>query len=95
MIVIQEEFAPRGIAKPVEMRGRIDDIGDEDGGEHAIPIGWRRIDPRTGELDGLVSLVTDNPGIVTGGNVIDIIHAEFAHFAGFRFHAQRTFEHDA
>jgi len=86
MVMLQEQLAPGRIAKPPEMRGRVHDIGAQHRGEHAISVGRRREDPGARELDRLERLIPDYRGIVTGRNVIDVVHSDFAHLAGVGFH---------
>src|SRR6202035_2548642 len=58
MVMLQQQLAPGRVAKPPQMRGRVHDIGAQYRGEHAIAVGWRRINPGTRELDRLERLVS-------------------------------------
>src|SRR4029077_731681 len=64
-VVLEEQLAPSGIAKLLQMRSGLHDIGAKDGGEHALSIGRCGEDPRARELDCLERLVPNHPRVVT------------------------------
>jgi hypothetical protein len=86
--MLQEQLAPSLIAKPLEMRGRVYDIGAQHRGEYAISMRWCRIKPRAREFDCLERLVAGHGRVMTRRNVIDIVDAELAHLASVTLHPQ-------
>jgi len=95
LVVLQKQLAPGGIAKPPELRGRVHNVGEEHGREHAVAVCRRAEDAGACELDCLVRLVPDDRGIVTRRNVVDVVDSEFAHVARVGLHTQATPEDDA
>ena len=87
-VMRQQQLAPGGIPEPLKLRSRVHDIGEEHGGEHAIPISRRGKDPRASELDCLERFAPDNPGIVTGRNVIDIVDHQVGRLTRIALHME-------
>jgi hypothetical protein len=81
MVVLEEQFAPGGVAQASQMYGRVHDIRAEQRGKHPIPVGRRSKKARTRELDRLERFVADYQSIVTGENVINVVDPDFVYFA--------------
>jgi hypothetical protein len=95
LVVLEEQFAPGGVAQAPQMRGRVHNIGAEQRGQHAIPVGGRSKKSRTRELDRLEGFVADCQGIVTRENVIDVVDPDFVYLARVRLDAKSSPEDHA
>src|ERR1700722_8811178 len=87
-VMLQQQLAPGKIAKPAQMRSGLHDIGAEHRGEHALSVGGRGEDSCAREFDRFERLVPNDPRIVTGWEVVNIVDAHFARLARIAFQMQ-------
>ena len=75
-VVPLQRRPPRDVSDFLGARGRIDDVGHNDGCQH--PVSSRRRGPPmcADPVDRLVRLVADNPRVVTGGHVDHVVRAD-------------------
>ena len=93
--MLEQQLAPGRIAEALEVRGRIHDIGEEQRGERAISVGRSGVEAGAGELECLERFVSDNPGVMTGREVVHVVNSNLQHVARVGFDMELPAEDNA
>ena len=97
LVVFQQELSPGAVADPPERRSGVDDVGEQDRGEHPFVggVGIHPEDARAREFDRVPGILADDPHVVARGDLVGIARSDLELRAVLHAHPQAARQHVA